>query len=95
MDAHRANFREAHHLVADVSGLRGETLKSAFELEDTELSGIIGGPPCQGFSAMGRRKKNDGRNNLFVEFFRLRTHNQKSMVAARQMALKKVWAQRS
>ena len=26
---------------------------------------------------------------------RLRTHNQKSMVAARQMALKKVWAQRS
>ena len=71
MDAHRANFRTAHHIVSDISGLRGDDLKSAFELEDTELSGIIGGPPCQGFSYMGRRKEDDGRNNLFVEFFRI------------------------
>ena len=71
MDAHRANFREAHHLVADISELGGDEIKSAFELEDAELSGIIGGPPCQGFSYMGRRNENDGRNNLFVEFFRI------------------------
>ena len=31
---------------------------------------IIGGPPCQGFSLAGRRKKEDLRNRLFEEFVR-------------------------
>ena len=71
IDAHKANFRNTHHFVADICHLRGPHLRSAFELEDIELSGIIGGPPCQGFSPMGRCNENDGRNNLFVEFFRI------------------------
>ena len=71
MDAHKANFREAHHLLADISELTGERLRSALELENTELTGIIGGPPCQGFSYMGRRNEDDRRNQLFVDFFRL------------------------
>ena len=29
---------------------------------------IVGGPPCQGFSIAGRRKSNDPRNALFMEF---------------------------
>ena len=71
MDAHRTNFRETHHLNADMTELTGKELRTAFELEESELSGIVGGPPCQGFSYMGRRDENDGRNNLFVEFFRI------------------------
>ena len=71
MEAHRANFRESQHLIADISKLSGRDIKSAFELEEGELSGIIGGPPCQGFSSIGRRSENDGRNNLFADFFRI------------------------
>ena len=71
MDAHKTNFREAHHLFADISKLTGGELRSALRLENTELSGIIGGPPCQGFSYIGRRNENDGRNHLFVDFFRI------------------------
>lgn len=71
MEAHRANFRETHHLTTDISALTGEELRYSLELEDIELSGIVGGPPCQGFSYMGRRNENDGRNHLFVEFFRI------------------------
>lgn len=36
----------------------------------TDISGIIGGPPCQGFSTIGRRKKNDPRNELIGHYFR-------------------------
>lgn len=32
---------------------------------------IIAGPPCQGFSMSGRRKKNDNRNSLFKEIVRI------------------------
>lgn len=32
--------------------------------------GIIGGPPCQGFSRIGKRQKDDPRNNLVHHFYR-------------------------
>lgn len=41
---------------------------------DAEINGIIGGPPCQGFSLSGNRDKNDPRNSLFMEFVRFVEH---------------------
>lgn len=35
-----------------------------------KVSGIIGGPPCQGFSLMGKRNVKDPRNELVGHFFR-------------------------
>lgn len=35
------------------------------------VAGIIGGPPCQGFSTMGKRVADDPRNGLIEHFFRL------------------------
>ena len=35
-----------------------------------KVQGIIGGPPCQGFSLSGNRDKKDPRNSLFMEFVR-------------------------
>jgi len=38
-------------------------------LADTQqISGIIGGPPCQGFSTVGKREIDDERNKLYLEF---------------------------
>ena len=71
IDAHKTNFRNTRHVSADMAKLTGGNLRAALELEDTELSGIVGGPPCQGFSYIGRQNENDGRNRLFVEFFRI------------------------
>ena len=34
------------------------------------ISGIIGGPPCQGFSTVGQRDVNDPRNKMYLEFYR-------------------------
>jgi len=42
--------------------------------ENTKIDGIIGGPPCQGFSLSGNRDKNDPRNSLFMDFVRFVEH---------------------
>ena len=36
-----------------------------------ELDLLDGSPPCQGFSTAGKRRMNDGRNQLFREYIRL------------------------
>ncbi len=36
-----------------------------------EIAGVIGGPPCQGFSKVGTRDINDPRNHLYLEYFRV------------------------
>lgn len=35
------------------------------------IDGIIGGPPCQGFSTAGQRKSDDIRNLLYEEYFKI------------------------
>lgn len=37
---------------------------------DNHITGIIGGPPCQGFSTVGRRNIDDVRNQLYLEFYK-------------------------
>lgn len=36
-----------------------------------ECVGVIGGPPCQGFSTVGKRKSDDPRNQLYKEYCRV------------------------
>lgn len=69
--AHKLNFPSTVHTNSDISNLTGKQLKHELQLNDERITGVVGGPPCQGFSNMGRRDKHDIRNTLFVEFFRL------------------------
>jgi len=71
LETHKKNFPETLHLDADVSTLKGKDLIEFSGIKKGGLSGLIGGPPCQGFSWMGKRDVTDGRNNLFTHFFRL------------------------
>lgn len=70
-DAHKINFPDAMHLEADIADLSGSSLMQALHLNGNGVVGIIGGPPCQGFSSIGRRDKDDKRNRAFVDFFRI------------------------
>lgn len=69
--SHIDNFPGTKHLETDVGKLSGETLLETAGLRVGELGGLIGGPPCQGFSLIGKREQTDPRNDLFVHFFRL------------------------
>jgi DNA (cytosine-5)-methyltransferase 1 len=71
MSAHRINFPGTIHLESDVSQLNGASLRASMRLRNGDLAGIVGGPPCQGFSCIGRNDKDDARNKLFEDFFRI------------------------
>ncbi len=40
------------------------------------IDGVVGGPPCQGFSLSGSRDPHDPRNSLFMDFVRCLIHFQ-------------------
>lgn len=69
--AHMTNFPSCKHWQVDLSTVNGEALASRFAFARSELTGIIGGPPCQGFSYIGANDSGDVRNSLFVDFFRI------------------------
>ncbi len=71
-EAHKKNFPETLVTQDDInefadnpSGYLSEVIP---HLKDIKISGIIGGPPCQGFSYIGERDTEDERNLLTSKF---------------------------
>lgn len=53
----------------DIHGLTNEELAEISKQD--KIMGVIGGPPCQGFSTVGTRDINDPRNHLYLEYCRV------------------------
>lgn len=67
IQTHRRNFREATSVAADLEELGPDGVLAHLEdlLEPGESIGVIGGPPCQGFSRANTASDvNDPRNRL-------------------------------
>jgi len=64
----RANFPSTPLHLRNLAWTTGERLRRD---AGCEIDGMIGGPPCQGFSEMGLRSKDDPRRQLLRHFFRL------------------------
>lgn len=62
------NFPSTKLALADLSKLRGKDVR---RLTDGPVHGLFGGPPCQAFSDIGHRRKDDPRRDLLRHFFRL------------------------
>ena len=69
LGAHSRNFPGTAHIGADIAGLTGRDVKRRLGLK--KIDGVIGSPPCQGFSTIGKGNQNDARNILFADFFRI------------------------
>lgn len=68
---HHRNFPRIPFIREDISSLPPKALAKQVGLRRGELDLLIGGPPCQGFSILGRRDVDDPRNDLFLKFFRV------------------------
>lgn len=62
-----------HFFLYDIRNLTGEAILDALGLEQGDVAVVAGGPPCQGFSAAGRKDVMDPRNSLVFEYARLIT----------------------
>ena len=70
---HKKNFPDCVQIEADITQLNGNDLLKQCNLDpvNDEIDVLFGGPPCGGFSLIGRRLENDPRNSLILEFGRL------------------------
>lgn len=53
----------------DIKDLSDEYLRSFYG--NGEIVGVIGGPPCQGYSTVGTRDIDDPRNHLYLQYCRV------------------------
>ena len=70
-EAHEENFPETLVISEDVDQFASNPrsyLEEIQELQGVKISGIVGGPPCQGFSYIGERAAGDERNLLTSRF---------------------------
>lgn len=68
---HEFNFPDSSHICASVSDLKGPEILEASGLDYDDIDLIAGGPPCQGFSMIGKRALQDERNRLVFDFCRI------------------------
>ncbi|MFH1744432.1 MAG: DNA cytosine methyltransferase [bacterium] len=68
---HMENFRNCKTIRADLSRLSGRDLLDEANLFAGSVDVVFGGPPCQGFSLIGKREIQDERNQLLLHFARL------------------------
>lgn len=67
----KQNFPGLQVHDGDIRELTAETCMEMAGVKPRELDVLDGSPPCQGFSLAGRRKINDDRSQLYLDFVRL------------------------
>jgi DNA (cytosine-5)-methyltransferase 1 len=71
VETFKANFPEVPVYHGDIAKLSVDECLRLADIRPGELDVLDGSPPCQGFSTAGKRKMDDGRNQLFREYVRL------------------------
>lgn len=69
IETFKINHKDAQTYCGDVRDLSSKKLREL--TNDLEIDFVVGGPPCQGFSTVGKGESDDPRNFLFLEFVRI------------------------
>ncbi len=65
----KRNHPHAEAYLGDIRKLKTDKLLSLLKGQEVDM--VVGGPPCQGFSTVGKGQVEDERNSLFKEFVRV------------------------
>ncbi len=68
---HEYNFPETTVFCRSVAEIRGQEIRDRLGIGDRDIDVVFGGPPCQGFSLIGKRALDDERNQLVFHFLRV------------------------
>ncbi len=68
IDTFNANHNHKSGVTKNIYDFTNEEIKKI--AKDNNVVGIIGGPPCQGFSMVGKREASDERNTLYLQYVR-------------------------
>ncbi|MGB3514411.1 MAG: DNA cytosine methyltransferase [Microcoleaceae cyanobacterium] len=68
---HQFNFPFWSILCRSITDVTGDEIRQVLDIQNREIDVVFGGPPCQGFSMIGKRALDDPRNILISHFFRL------------------------
>ena len=63
------NHKNKVAICDDVSKISNDFLDDF--TKKNKITGIVGGPPCQGYSTVGKRDINDDRNYLYLQYCRI------------------------
>jgi len=69
--AYKLNHPTVKVYNCDIKEFGIDVLKRDFPSEGVEIDLIIGGPPCQAYSTVGKRLIDDPRGKLFQEYYRV------------------------
>lgn len=68
---HHENLPSADLHLIDLANATPNKMARLLQRTYGSIDGVIGGPPCQGFSEIGRRDKGDERNSLLFQFAKI------------------------
>ncbi|MGK7887475.1 MAG: DNA cytosine methyltransferase [Crocosphaera sp.] len=68
---HHYNFPFWTTICASVTKITANEIRELSTIKNQPIDVVFGGPPCQGFSLMGKRSLDDDRNSLVKHFIRL------------------------
>ena len=68
VNTYNSNFKGDKAKILDLSSCDFKSVKDNARINKGELDFIIGGPPCQGFSSLGKQDRSDPRNKLIDNY---------------------------
>jgi len=69
--AYSLNHPSTRVYTEDIKDFNAEKIKKDLNIEADEIDIIVGGPPCQAYSTVGKRLIDDPRGKLFQEYYRV------------------------
>lgn len=69
--AYSLNHPTVKVYVEDIKDFSAEKIETDLNIKASEIDIIVGGPPCQAYSTVGKRLIDDPRGKLFQEYYRV------------------------